>query len=552
MADKQLKIELSAETQRALSRIVPLKDNLDEVRDRGGKAEKGLRKINNSVGGKPSRMIDKLNNSLKDTGGHLLKIGKYAAVGLAVAVAGASTVAGAKVIQLGVKMEQTRLSFQTMMGEAAKGNAVLGMLNEMANITPFSNDEVVTAGKTLLSFGIQAEQLRGNLKMIGDVSAGTGKSFTELSAIFGKVFAKGKADSEALNQMSEAGIPIVKTLGEMYGKTGAEVYKMAENGELGAQTIQEAFRKMTGEGGIFADMMAKQSETVGGLWSTVTGKLEYFAATLGEQVTPLLKIGLQYIMGWVDELLAMARDGRAVQYLAAMGMTGVIAVGNILKFLNNLREAGTYTWQTLGRLGSIFFESLQGLASSIIVGIVDTALAGINLLIDALNKIPRVNIDKVKSPEWVEQMRQWRDMSDDQIMADVKGLFGGDLKESHARADAKNEAIDKTVASITEKIGKWQLETQDTIARRRLDEKKYEAGLNGGGIEDAVAKIAGKTDKDKIKAEKISFDRLTKMGLYNFGEARANPIKAVDVERNNLLKQILDAARNTSTTTILA
>lgn len=540
MSDKKLKIELSAKAKQALSQCITVKSELAEIKQNGGKAAKGLRKMNNAVNRKPADAVEHLNKKLDKTPGKLARIGKVAAIALTAAVVAGATVGTSKIVQLGAKMEQTRLSFQTMMGDAAKGNAVLGMLNEMANITPFSNDEVVTAGKTLISFGIEAEKVRNELKMIGDVSAGTGKSFTELAAIYGKVFAKGKADSEALNQMAEAGIPIVKTLGEMYGKSGEEIYKMASKGEITAQSIQKAFQKMTAEGGMFSDMMGKQSETLGGLWSTVTGKLQYFGAVIGEQVTPLLKVGLKYIMGWVDELLAMARDGRAIQYMATLGMTGVTAIGNMLKMLNSLREFGAYVWQTLGRLGSVQIEALQALIAGAIVAAVDGALAGVNAIVEAMNEIPGIDLDTVKAPEWVEKMRQWRDMSADQVKADVKGLLGGDLAESHKRTAAGDAAIDNKVKSITDKIGKWQADTQATTVKRKLDEKKFEGSLKGGGkIGEAVSKAAEKAAKTK-KPEKISFDRLTKMGMYNFGPGN---IKSIDAERNSLLKQILAATQ---------
>ena len=546
MSEKQLKIDVGMRAQEAIKKATVLDRVLAKTKDASGKAVKGLRKINTAVKAKAAKTIDHLNKKLEGTVSRLGGIGKIAAVALTAGVIAGGTIAGKKIVELGSKMEQTRLSFQTMMGDTARGNAMLGMLNEMANITPFSNDEVVTAGKTLLSFGIQAKDVRGNLKMIGDVSAGTGKSFTELTAIFGKAFAKGKADSETLNQLSEAGIPIVKTLGEMYGKTGEEVYKMASKGEISAQSIQAAFRKMTEDGGIFADMMGKQSETLGGLWSTVTGKLQYFGATLGEQVTPLLKIGLKYIMGWVDELLAMAKDGRAVQYLSTMGMTGVIAIGNIIKSYNSLKEYGSYAWTTIERIGSISIESLQAVVAGAIVAMVDGSLAGINTVVEAMNEIPGIDIGKVESPEWVEKMRSWRDMSADQVKADVKGLLGGDLEKTENNIKNKNAAVDKTIDAMLNKIGKWQADTQDTIARRAFDEKKYEKELKGSNIGDAINKTAAKT-----KPEKIKFDRFTKMGMYNFKTSVA-PIKSIDVERNGLLKQILSATQDKSTTIVLA
>jgi hypothetical protein len=248
----------------------------------------------------------------------------------------------------------------------------------------------------------------------------------------------------------------------------------------------------------------------------------------------------------------MAKDGRAIQYLSTMGMTGVIAIGNIIKSYNSLKEYGSYAWTTLGRIGSITIESLQAIVAGAIVAMVDGSLAGINTVVDAMNEIPGIDLDTVKSPEWVEKMRSWRDMSADQVKADFKGLMGGDLAKAESNIKTKNSAVDSKVEAMLAKIGKWQAETQDTITRRKLDEKKYEGELSGGKIGDAIGKAAAKAIGTGTKAapEKLKFDRLTKMGMYNFGTA--NPIKSIDVERNSLLKQILSATQKTTTTTVLA
>ena len=153
-----------------------------------------------------------------------------------------------------------------MLGDVKRGDAMVAQLNEFANYTPFSNEEIIKSGKTLLAFGIPAAKTRDSLKMIGDVSAGSGKKIEELSAIYGKVQAKGKADTEALNQMVEAGIPIIDVLGKQYKKTGAEIYAMASRSEITAQSISQAFASMTSEGGTYAGMMEKQSNITVGLW----------------------------------------------------------------------------------------------------------------------------------------------------------------------------------------------------------------------------------------------------------------------------------------------
>ncbi len=527
----ELTIKLNADVMSALRNVAAVKSELGGF---GAAAVKGT----------PG--LTALRSGLDSVGGKLGTLAKWGTLALSGAIVAGAIMAGSQIVKLGTQAEQTRMAFQTMLGSASKGNAMLGMLNQFANVTPFSNNEVIAAGKTLLSFGVAAGNVKGILKTVGDVSAGTGKSFTELSSIFGKVFAKGKADSETLNQMSEAGIPIVKTLGEMYGKNGREIYKMAENGELSAASIQQAFQKMTGEGGVFANMMEKQSQTVGGLWSTVTGQLELFAATIGESVTPLLKVGLQYIMGWVDELAAMAQDGRAIQYLSMIGMTGVGAIGNLIKWWNRFYEYGGAVFSTLGRVVKIAFESIQAVIAGAFVMIVDNGIASVNALIAAANKIPGINISLVESPEWVEQTRMWAKLSAEEVKKEFDTVAAGkDFTDAGKNVDRKNAAVDESMSKADSFIMDFQAKAQDELIRRKLDEKKYEKELNGVGDQ------PGATDalkKDKVKSEKIQVDDLTRIGLYNFG---SSPIKSIDVERNNLLRQIRDKL-GTNTETVLA
>lgn len=516
----ELTIKLNADVMSALRNVAAVKSELGGFGPAAVKGGPGL---------------TALRSGLDSVGGKLGTLAKWGTLALAGAVAAGAVYAGSQIVKLGAQAEQTRMSFQTMLGSVSKGNAMLGMLNQFANVTPFSNNEVIAAGKTLLSFGVSAGNVKGILKTVGDVSSGTGKSFTELASIFGKVFAKGKADSETLNQMSEAGIPIVKILGQMYNKTGAEVYKMAENGQLSAASIQQAFQKMTGEGGVFANMMEKQSQTLGGLWSTVTGQLELFASTIGESVTPLLKVGLQYIMGWVDELAAMAQDGRAIEYLSMIGMTGVGAIGNLIKMWNRFYEYGNAVFSTLGRVVKIVFEGIQFIIADRFAGILETGLAAVNGLIAAADKIPGVNIDLVKTPDWVEKTRMWAKLSAEEAKKEFNAVATGkDFTAAGANVDRKNAEVDAGVNKASSFITDWQAKAQDELIRRKLDEKKYAAELNGPGDQIKADEI---NKGDKIKSEKIQVDDLTRIGLYNFG---SSPIKSIDVERNNLLRQIRD------------
>ncbi len=72
--------------------------------------------------------------------------------GIAIGLASFGTATG--VIKLGAGLEQTRISFQTMLQSADKGNKLLADINQFANVTPFANKDLQDSGKVLLNFGI--------------------------------------------------------------------------------------------------------------------------------------------------------------------------------------------------------------------------------------------------------------------------------------------------------------------------------------------------------------------------------------------------------------
>lgn len=403
---------------------------------------------------------------------------------------------GLKVAKLGAHAETTRLSFQTMLGSIEKGDAMMASLDRFSNSTPYSGDQVNQAAKTLLAFGVAAGSVETELRKIGDVAAGTGKiGLTELANIYGKVFAKGKADSQALNQMIGAGIPIIKLLGEQFGKSGDEIYTMAEKGEISAKSIADAFTKMSGEGGIYANMMEKQSQTVSGLWGAIVGQLEYAGSLIGESIAPLVKKILTYFQGWADELVAMSQDGRMVQYLSTVALTAINMGASVAKAFVWIKEYGlatfgaiadvgvaiwygmqgsavlaftgimrgiNYFWEylkavfmTIGRIYRMTFNGLLSVGANVFVSVVDIAIKAVNAVITALNKIPGVEIDTVKEPAFVGKVRKFAQDAGKKAAEDLDAvLTGKDFKDATAAAQKKNSQWDAADAEAQQNINK--------------------------------------------------------------------------------------------------
>lgn len=194
------------------------------------------------------------------------------------------------IIAAGAGFEQTQIAFETMIGSADKARDVLGELAKFAARTPFELPQLEEASKRLLAYGLTADDLIPTLKMLGDVSAGVGMDkLPQLILAFGQVRAATKLTGMELRQFSEAGVPLLGTLAAQLGKTEAEIMDMVSEGQIGFEQVRLALASLTGEGGRFFNLMERQSESLGGLWSNLKDQIALTARTIGTELLPYLK-----------------------------------------------------------------------------------------------------------------------------------------------------------------------------------------------------------------------------------------------------------------------
>lgn len=191
-----------------------------------------------------------------------------------------------KTFELGVKQEQLNIAFTTFLGSAEKARKLLAELNKFALVTPFTPDQVNQAAKALLAFGVAGDKIIPTLKLLGDVSAGTGKDLAEMAIIFGQIKSTGRLMGQDLLQLINAGFNPLQVISEKTGKSMKLLKEEMEKGLISFDMVEKAFIDATSAGGLFFNLMEKQSQSVGGLLSTVSGNIDeilknLFTATSG-------------------------------------------------------------------------------------------------------------------------------------------------------------------------------------------------------------------------------------------------------------------------------
>ena len=254
-------------------------------------------------------------------------------------------------VKLGAEMQNTRLAFETMMGSAREGNALIAMLEQFADVTPYDNDEVIQSGRMLLNVGVATEELAKKLTMIGDIAAGTQQPLQDMVAIYAKAANKGKIQAEELAQLSERGVPVIQTLAKMLGVSTEEVMRFGSEGKLSFSLLEEAFAKMTAQGGQYAGLMKKQSESLAGKWAGVEAELNKFATSIGEKAIPGLT---QAVDDFLAKLAEMKESGE-LDKMAAETAALITQAAQALKSFVNLISENKEMLSSLGmKIGALY------------------------------------------------------------------------------------------------------------------------------------------------------------------------------------------------------
>ncbi len=172
-------------------------------------------------------------------------------------------------LSLVAEAEQAEVAFTTMLGSVDLAKQKLGELKQFAASTPFQLGELRDSARTLLAFGVSADDLLPTMKTLGDLAAGTQKPIADFVDIFGKVKATGIASMGDINRLADRGVPVYEELAKVMGVSTGELRTLIGTGKVGFTELKQVMENVVGAGGLFEDSMKKQSGTMAGLWSTL-------------------------------------------------------------------------------------------------------------------------------------------------------------------------------------------------------------------------------------------------------------------------------------------
>lgn len=220
---------------------------------------------------------------------------RNAFLGVSAVVGAAGVAVGGASLKMATDFEQAEIAFSTMLGSADKAQTLLGEIADFAASTPFELTEIQSSSKSLLAFGLSAEQIIPSLRSIGDIAAGVGVPIQELAVIYGKARTAGTLYAEDINQLTERGVPIIAQFAKQFNVAEADIKKLTSEGKIGFEDLQEAFQSLSGEGGTFFNLMEKQSESLGGQFSNLQDGLGQLGVKIGTALLPAAKVLVGFV-----------------------------------------------------------------------------------------------------------------------------------------------------------------------------------------------------------------------------------------------------------------
>lgn len=187
-----------------------------------------------------------------------------------------------KVIEVRGEFQKTEIALKTMLKSSTKASQLLAEMTDLAEKTPFSFREVADGAKQLLAFQVPANQVIDTLRRMGDIASGLGVPLSRIQLVYGQVKAKGRLMGDDLRQFTEAGIPMVAELAKKFNLTTAEVSAMVSAGKVGFKDVKDVLFSMTNEGGLFFNLMEKQSKSLSGRISNLGDVFEQMLNKIGQ------------------------------------------------------------------------------------------------------------------------------------------------------------------------------------------------------------------------------------------------------------------------------
>lgn len=504
------------------------------------------------------------------------------------------------------QFEMQHMALRNMMQDVDAADKLFKQLYDFSTESTYRFSELAKYAKQLSAFNIGNDNLLETTKMLGDVASGVGVSMDRLILAFGHVKSSGFLRGIQLRSFSQNGVPILEELSKMFteveGKAVSlgDVFDKMMKREIPFEMVEEAFRRMTSEGGKFYRMQEVLSKTLAGQINILKGKWENMMYAIGQTESGTMKNVVASLINMVDHMQEIVAVLKPLIVAFGTYKAAILLVGAAQKGLRLLEVAQSFI--RLTKASNALSASVRvlgvatkaaagwlGLFSIVIYGVVKAFRSGgseLDRFKKKLDDIHKASIENNSYDKEISEIKTLRDILSnannayDQRKAaldkirDIVPAYHAELTSEgrliNNNTTAINNYIDglnreaKALAAKEElvELYKEQLKLEQSVAAAQKDYEDSQKGLVqiGTGLMGAPVYASTDTRKGMLDNEQKKLDEVNgriknltdtvQNGLSQAGDAYANSpikvssiiegIKKIDAQLDKLRKKAKD------------
>lgn len=244
--------------------------------------------------------------------------------------------------------------------------------------TAYGLDEAATVAASAVAAGVKpGKDLERTLKLVGDAATISGRDMQSMGAIFNKVAASGKMTGQELNQLTDAGIPMLQLLSETLGKTTDEVRDMVSAGEIGFAEFQDAIEKGMGGAAL------KMGQTFEGALANTKAAMSRLGKTF---MDPFLK-GMTPALGTLIEIIDMVAEGNTEKLEEKTKELSDQLLKTVNDMIDKIVPLLENVIPIISQLATTIIGALPNLLDTLLPKVIDLALQLIDTIINILPQL---------------------------------------------------------------------------------------------------------------------------------------------------------------------
>lgn len=452
-------------------------------------------------------------------------------------------------VQVRGEFQKTQMAFETMLGSKEKADMLMSQMVQTAAKTPFDLQGIADGAKQLLAYGTEAKDVNDTLIRLGNIASGLNIPLGEMVYLYGTTQTQGRLFTQDVRQFMGRGIPLVKELASLLGKTEDEINKMVTAGQIGFPQVQQVIEKMTNEGGKFYNLMEKQSQTLSGQISNLGDAWDQMLNSIGEDTQGLTSATISMATGVVENYEKVGKVLVSLIGLYGVHKAAVIAVSVAT---NGLTIAENFLYlksEALLKINKLLNATMLSNPYVLLATIAASFAATMWVLHDSTSAVEKAQKQLNKEQEEAARRKQELTSKTDSLVSKINN----ETESVYSQVKAYKELIElfPELRSITfEEFKKIPADQQkkmfSNISEKREEEeaaRAYEADLKRIGelkkkIQETEASPYNKSDNSWIRdVEQLNKQLEVTNNLAKFHKEEIEKIKQFQWEANTPLEE---------------